>query len=215
MKYILYFSEFFDANIFALIESVFQNIIVTSKDLMSIDYSQLKVCLLILFIPNNSVVILDKITNILQSNSKPKKLILISSKFCEKISNFALEQSLYYYSIDRPIFELSSILTQLLDSYDSSNRFKDIVLEENSRKVFVKDIEIQLSNMEFGLLKYLVQNSGRAISKLELLEQVWGHRASISTRTVDVHVARLRKKIDSVFDTKYIQTVHCYGYLIA
>ena len=47
--------------------------------------------------------------------------------------------------------------------------------------------------MEFGLLKYLVQNSGRAISKLELLEQVWGHRASISTRTVDVHVARLRK----------------------
>ena len=67
--------------------------------------------------------------------------------------------------------------------------------------------------MEFNLLCYLCRNARRAISRAELLDQVWGYDRFPTTRTVDYHVLALRKKIEPLPETpRYIITVHRVGY---
>ncbi|MBM3246634.1 MAG: response regulator transcription factor [Candidatus Omnitrophica bacterium] len=71
-----------------------------------------------------------------------------------------------------------------------------------------KQKPLKLSYLEFKLLRFLISQKGRAISRSELLEQVWGYHSAPSTRTVDAHVLSLRKKIGK----NYIATIHRGGY---
>jgi two-component system alkaline phosphatase synthesis response regulator PhoP len=72
---------------------------------------------------------------------------------------------------------------------------------------------IDLSALEFRLLRYFIEHRGATISRDELLNEVWGYNALVSTRTVDVHVAWLRQKIESnPRHPQYILTVHGMGY---
>jgi DNA-binding response OmpR family regulator len=64
-------------------------------------------------------------------------------------------------------------------------------------EVLKEGANIELSAREFQLLRYFIAHPGRVISRDELLEKVWHYDSSIFTRTVDVHVAQLRKKLDS------------------
>ncbi len=67
--------------------------------------------------------------------------------------------------------------------------------------------------MEFKLLQFLVENPGTLHSRDELLDAVWGYDAMPTTRTVDVHIAWLRQKLEhNAKRPKYIQTVHGMGY---
>ena len=72
---------------------------------------------------------------------------------------------------------------------------------------------LELSAREFKLLTYFVEHRGAALSRDELLNEVWGYNAMPSTRTVDVHVAWLRQKLeDNPRHPQYIHTVHGLGY---
>lgn len=72
---------------------------------------------------------------------------------------------------------------------------------------------IELSQRENRLLRHFVENRGKVVSRIALLRHVWGYREAPLTRTVDVHVARLRKKIeDDPKIPQYIVTVHGFGY---
>jgi two-component system alkaline phosphatase synthesis response regulator PhoP len=72
---------------------------------------------------------------------------------------------------------------------------------------------INLSAREFQLLRYFVAHSGATLSREELLTQVWGYRASTFTRTVDVHVAGLRQKLEAdPKQPRHILTVQRLGY---
>jgi two-component system alkaline phosphatase synthesis response regulator PhoP len=72
---------------------------------------------------------------------------------------------------------------------------------------------IELSAREFKLLRYLIERRGNILSRDELLNEVWGYNAMPSTRTVDVHIAWLRQKLESnPRHPQYIQTVHGFGY---
>ncbi|HET6372743.1 MAG TPA: winged helix-turn-helix domain-containing protein, partial [Candidatus Polarisedimenticolia bacterium] len=70
--------------------------------------------------------------------------------------------------------------------------------------------EITLTRMEFALLGALVKSKGRVLTRDHLLEKVWGYQYPGGTRTVDVHVRRLRKKLGSTGDQ--IETVFGVGY---
>jgi len=73
--------------------------------------------------------------------------------------------------------------------------------------------EIELSAREFQLLRYFIEHRGAALSRDELLNEVWGYNAMPSTRTVDVHVAWLRQKIEpNPRHPQFILTVHGLGY---
>jgi len=81
-------------------------------------------------------------------------------------------------------------------------------------KVFVDKIEVVLGPTEFRLLMTFMKQPGRVYSRDQLLDMVWGISADIDTRTVDVHVGRLRKVIDSKSGKKLIRTVRGFGYAL-
>lgn len=71
---------------------------------------------------------------------------------------------------------------------------------------------IPLRNKEFALLEFLIINRGRVLTRNSILEHVWDRNANLVSNTVDVHVNRLRRKIDDPFRDKLIHTVHSIGY---
>jgi DNA-binding response OmpR family regulator len=76
--------------------------------------------------------------------------------------------------------------------------------------VLIDDRPIQLTRREFELLRYLVQNRNRVLSRDRLLERVWGYEHVVETRSVDVHVGRLRGKLGAA--AHQIETVVGLGY---
>ena len=79
-----------------------------------------------------------------------------------------------------------------------------------------KGQSLDLSAKEFQLLKYFIEHRGATISRDELLQEVWGYSAMPSTRTVDVHVAWLRQKLETNPRVpQLILTVHGLGYKFA
>ena len=86
----------------------------------------------------------------------------------------------------------------------------DLKIDINSHEVFVDNIQINLTALEFKLLNKLVETRGRVQSRDQLLEDVWGYSAEVTTRTVDTHIKRLRNKLGSM--GKYVQTIRGVGY---
>ena len=70
---------------------------------------------------------------------------------------------------------------------------------------------IDLTRKEYDLLAVLVQNAGEIVRREVLLERVWGYSSEIRTRTLDVHIRRLRKKLGS-YSEQYIETIFSVGY---
>ncbi len=92
-------------------------------------------------------------------------------------------------------------------------RFGDVAVDFKRAEVTKNNQPIELSAIEFKLLQFLVENRGAVHSRDKLLDEVWGYDAMPSTRTVDVHVAWLRQKLEA--NPKYpqfIQTIHGLGY---
>ncbi len=85
-----------------------------------------------------------------------------------------------------------------------------IVLDPDRHTVLLDGREVALTAKEFLLLAYLLQHRGRLLSRDILLEQVWGYRYTGGTRTVDVHVRRLREKLPPL--TEALVTVKQFGY---
>lgn len=92
-------------------------------------------------------------------------------------------------------------------------RFAEISIDFRKAEVTKSGQLIELSAREFKLLRYFIEHRGAALSRDELLNEVWGYNAMPSTRTVDVHVAWLRQKIeDNPRHPQHIHTVHGLGY---
>ena len=89
-------------------------------------------------------------------------------------------------------------------------------LEFNRMKLIVryKKERIYLRKKELMMLEFLMLNAGRVITRGEILEKVWDSEVSPFTNTVDVHMKRLRDKIEKPYGENYIETVHGIGYLV-
>lgn len=89
----------------------------------------------------------------------------------------------------------------------------DLTLNSESRRVFVGEKEINLTAKEFDLLELLLSNPGKVYSREKLLNIVWGYEYPGDVRTVDVHVRRLREKVEqNPSDPKYVYTKWGVGY---
>jgi DNA-binding response OmpR family regulator len=84
-----------------------------------------------------------------------------------------------------------------------------VVLARGGREVRVDGVEVELTQREFDLLEYLLRHAGQVVTRDQLLESVWGFRSPGETRTVEVHVAQLRKKLGHA---DLIRTVRGLGY---
>jgi two-component system KDP operon response regulator KdpE len=95
-------------------------------------------------------------------------------------------------------------------------RFGAIEVNRDTRIVTRHGVPVELSPMEFALLIALLSRRGATASRLELLQEVWGHSAAVITRTVDTHIAELRRKLeDRPAQPAHILTVRKVGYRLA
>ncbi|MDE7430376.1 MAG: response regulator transcription factor [Lachnospiraceae bacterium] len=92
--------------------------------------------------------------------------------------------------------------------------FGDIRISSYERIAFCREEDLKLTGTEFDLLLYLIKNKQKAISRDEMLENVWGIGSEIETRAVDETIRRIRKKMQNVASTVRIETVWGYGYKI-
>lgn len=146
-------------------------------------------------------------------NSKEIPFIFLSAKdsTIDKVKGLKLGSDDY---ITKPFetIELIARVDNVLRRNKKINdniRFKNINIDINSRLVYLNNKEIDLTNKEYGLLLVLIKNKNIALSREKLLELVWNYDFLGDTRTVDIHIKNLRKKLNLVDD---IVTVHKYGY---
>ncbi|TAL83581.1 MAG: response regulator transcription factor [Beijerinckiaceae bacterium] len=87
-------------------------------------------------------------------------------------------------------------------------------LDRLSHKLTRNGKEITLQPREFRLLEYLMKHAGQVVTRTMLLENVWDYHFDPQTNVIDVHISRLRSKIDKGFDPPLLQTVRGAGYMI-
>jgi two-component system OmpR family response regulator len=90
----------------------------------------------------------------------------------------------------------------------------DLVLDRLSHRVTRGGEAIPLQPREYRLLEYLMKNAGQVVTRTMLLEHVWDYHFDPQTNVIDVHVSRLRSKIDKAFDKPLLHTVRGAGYMI-
>jgi two-component system OmpR family response regulator len=93
-------------------------------------------------------------------------------------------------------------------------RVADLELDLLTRTVKRRDKPIEVLPREFRLLEYLMRNAGHVVTRTMLLEHVWDYHFDPQTNVIDVHVSRLRQKIDKSFDTPLLHTVRGAGYCL-
>ena len=90
--------------------------------------------------------------------------------------------------------------------------FKDLKIDRITRKVFRENKEIKLGPIEYKLLDFFIKSPQRVYSREQLLNNVWGENINVESRTVDVHIRRLRKAINLDNKIDLIRTVRSSGY---
>lgn len=91
----------------------------------------------------------------------------------------------------------------------------DLQMDLLKREVKRGDVKIDLQPREFRLLEYLMRHSGQVVTRTMLLEKVWDYHFDPQTNVIDVHISRLRGKIDKEFDLPLLHTVRGAGYMLS
>ena len=92
-------------------------------------------------------------------------------------------------------------------------RFADMEHHPNTHLLIKAGRKVELTILENRILLYFLKNKNKVINREELMMEVWGYNADVNTRTLDMHIVRLRKKIESNPDSpQYLQTVRGVGY---
>lgn len=163
--------------------------------------------------------VLKKIRN--DEELKDTPIIMLTAKNMERDKVRGLDEGADDY-ITKPfgVKELLARINSVLRRYNLTvNKVeeilsvKDIKMDLIKHEVTKKGQKIDLTIKEFDLLKLLLQNRGKVLSRNFLLDKVWGYEYFGETRTVDVHVRYLRKKIENDGE-KYIETIRGIGYKI-
>ena len=97
---------------------------------------------------------------------------------------------------------------------ETALRVGDLQMDLLSRRVTRAGTPIDLQPREFALLEFLMRNAGSVVTRTMLLENVWDYHFDPQTNVIDVHVSRLRQKIDRDFDTPLIHTIRGAGYVL-
>lgn len=123
------------------------------------------------------------------------------------------------FSTDELLVRIRNTLKIYAQRKDPNQRItryvvKSLILCPETREVTVKNEKIELSQKEFDLLKYLIENKKIVLSRDTILEKVWGYDYYGDTNVVDVYIHALRDKIDKRFNEKYIHTERGIGYVV-
>ena len=174
--------------------------------------------LLDLMLPDGSGLDLcKKIKSNSETGATPIIILTAKDDEVDKVVGFELGADDYVtkpFSVRELILRVKAILkrsdTKTKEVVEVERQFGDLKIDVDSHEVHVDSQLIELTALEFRLLKELVDKRGRVQSRDQLLSEVWGYNAEVTTRTVDTHIKRLREKLGSM--GKYVQTIRGVGY---
>ena len=174
--------------------------------------------LLDLMLPDGSGLDLcKKIKSNSETEATPVVILTAKDDEVDKVVGFELGADDYVtkpFSVRELILRVKAILkrsdTKTKEVVEVERQFGDLKIDVDSHEVHVDSQLIELTALEFRLLKELVDKRGRVQSRDQLLSEVWGYNAEVTTRTVDTHIKRLREKLGSM--GKYVQTIRGVGY---
>lgn len=116
-------------------------------------------------------------------------------------------------------FEVAELLARVralhrraTPSVVAAQRAGDLVVDPETRRVFRGPVEVALTTREFDILALLLREKGRTVSRYRILDEVWDGDTDLSSNAIDVHVGRLRGKVDTPFGRSAVQTLRGVGY---
>tara|TARA_E500000178_G_scaffold184607_1_gene182923 strand:- start:2257 stop:2943 length:687 start_codon:yes stop_codon:yes gene_type:complete len=150
--------------------------------------------------------------------SIPVIMLTAKSEEADKIRGFETGADDYVtkpFSTKELILRIQALLKRVKPSLtEDIASFKDIKIDRLARRVYRGDKEIKLGPTEYNLLNFFIKNPMRVYSREQLLNQVWGNEIYVESRTVDVHIRRLRKAINLDNQDDLIRTVRSAGYAL-
>lgn len=180
--------------------------------------------------PSHSLILLDvmmggmsgyKMADQLRKADNQTPIIFLTAKGTENdmLTGFSIGADDYIskpFSIKEVIARVRSVIKRSRINDANSENTKNIIVKGElnvdltAKKVLLDDKEISLTKTEFNILTLLLQNEGRVYSRAEILDKAWKDEGIVLERTVDVHIARLRKKIGKYGDAIINRTGHGY-----
>ena len=164
---------------------------------------------------------LRKIRNDATLSKKPVIMITAKNMEMDKIEGLEVGADDYItkpFSVKELLARITSILRRYnISEIQTNNVLKtgNLSIDLSKYEVYIGDEKIELTLKEFELLRLLVENKGKVLSRNVLLDKVWGYEYYGESRTVDVHIRYLRKKLEGNSSSeKYIKTIRGVGYKI-
>ncbi|REK77117.1 response regulator transcription factor [Paenibacillus paeoniae] len=165
-----------------------------------------------------------EVLRLIRQAGNPVPIILLTARDTvpDKVSGFEHGANDYItkpFAVEELLARVRNIL-RIFQQYpkeaEGSDLIKlgDLTIELRTRKVFRKDLLIELTPREFELLVYLVENRNEEKSREDILSEVWGYDFIGETNLVDVYIRYLRQKLDKGYRHKLIHTVRGVGYMI-
>ena len=162
---------------------------------------------------------IDICKNIRKDNSfKDLPIIMLTAKGEEDDKIKGLDSGIDDYltkpfSFNELMARIKAVLRRSNPKIVSDNlEFEDLVLDRIEKRVYRDKKEIQLGPIEFRLLEFFLVNPKRVYSRDQILENVWPNNINVESRTIDVHIRRLRKSINIQNKKELIRTVRSSGY---
>jgi len=156
-----------------------------------------------------------------QEDNKHIPIIMLTARSTEDDKILGLETGIDDY-VTKPfsVRELVARIKAVLRRVDSTVRegtvtVGSLTIDPESHRVQINDVEILMSPTEYKLLFFLSSHPDKVYSRNQLLDQVWGDNVYVEDRTVDVHIRRLRKILDSQSCATMVQTVRGFGYKLS
>jgi len=154
-----------------------------------------------------------------ETKNLPVILLSAKSEEIDKILGLELGADDYItkpFSVKELVVRVKALLRRvesLKPEVEDKVKFGDVEVDFSKRTVKKNNQDVSLSFKEFELLKLLIENKGRVLDRDFILQRVWGYEFDGDTRTVDVHIRFLRRKLeDDEKNPRYIETVRGVGY---
>ncbi|MCK3657724.1 DNA-binding response regulator [Pasteurellaceae bacterium Pebbles2] len=152
-----------------------------------------------------------------QEDSAQIPIIMLTARTAEEDCITCLEAGADDY-ITKPfspkilLARIKSVWRRLYEQSQNLIQIDDLSLDENAKRLFFKQQEINLSSTEFKLIHFFMRHPEKVYSREQLLNRIWGDDLEVEDRTVDSYIRRLRNNLEPFQCDRYIQTVRGSGY---
>ena len=150
---------------------------------------------------------------------KSTPIIMLSAKdtVMDKVNGLQIGADDYIskpFAIEELLARIEAVMRRQENQNNFIVKFKDIIIDRNSRIVKKNNEEINLTNKEYELLTLLIDNKDKVVTRDEILQEIWGYDFEPETNVIDVYIRYLRTKLNPSNKEEYIQTIRSVGYIM-